>query len=88
MKPAELKAIRKKIGVPQVELAYQMGYSGNQNTMHTMIKRFENGKREPIPLNFARYVWLLGLVCSGEPVPMNDDGLPAWPEWPGYEEPR
>lgn len=84
MTPAELIAIRKKIGISRVDLAYQLGYSGNQNTMRTMIARFETGRRE-IPLNVARYIWLLWLVCGGHSVPM-ENGLPKWPNWPGYDE--
>lgn len=84
MTPADLKVIREDIGVSKVRLAYEMGYAGNRNTMFHKIAGYESGKKQPIPLNVARYIWLLGLVCAGKPIPMTQDGLPDWPDWPGY----
>lgn len=83
MKGAEFKRIRKSFDLSEADFMYALGYAGNKNTMHLNCRRYEDGDR-PIPLYLARYVWLLDRVAAYN-VPIEAaNGMPAWPEWPGY----
>jgi hypothetical protein len=89
MKPEQLKAIRKKFGLDPVAFGIELGYAGNQNTIKQMMRRYESGAK-PIPLTFARYVWLmdqyrLAMNDLGSPDLSGRRALPQWPHWPEYE---
>lgn len=53
MTGAELKAIRKSLGLSVIQFARALGYAGNDNTASVQIRRYECGSR-PIPPRVAR----------------------------------
>jgi transcriptional regulator with XRE-family HTH domain len=67
MTGAELKAIRRELGLSTRELGAAFGYRGNENTRAVAIRQYENGDR-PIPPWIAR----LAEMFSRHGVP------PAW----------
>jgi hypothetical protein len=87
MKPEELTAIRVRFGLTKREFAYALGYSGNRNTLHLMMDRYESG-RKPIPLTFARFVWLLDewRMLNNDAGSPDLNGMPQWPVWSEYSQ--
>ena len=79
----ELAAIRKEMGLSQMEFGEMLGYRGNQNTVHLVIKRYESRKNpKPIPLHMARYIWVLWRLWRDGSVPLDPQtGIPMWPDW-------
>lgn len=72
----EMRRIRHKHGLTKHQWGLLMGYTGNENTNSSLVKRYEQGRR-PIPLYIARLVFLLDQYPAG--------ALPTFPDWPGYE---
>lgn len=46
MTGAELRSIRKSLGLTLSQFGKALGYSGNKNTLSVQIRRFEAGTRE------------------------------------------
>lgn len=94
MQGNEMKAIRELLGMTELQLARAIGYTGTDRNDDTRIREYERGKKK-IPLYIARLVWLIGEIDARseanllqgvfDPGYVADDGLPDWPEWPGYE---
>lgn len=94
MQGKEMRAIRERLGMTELQLARALGYTGTDRNDDTRIREYERGKKQ-IPLYVARLVWLIGEIAEraeinsnhGVPNPgyVADDFLPDWPEWPGYD---
>lgn len=77
MQGSEMRDIRKRLGLDQLQFAREIGFTGTDRNDVTRIRKYENGKQQ-IPLYLARFVWLLDARYEG-PIPVK------WPQWPGYE---
>ncbi len=79
MNGAEMKQIRQRLGMSELQLARAIGYTGTDRNDNTRIREYERDKKQ-IPLYIARLVWLIDLTIG--------DRISAgigWPEWPGYD---
>ena len=66
MTGAELRSIRKSLGLTLSQFGKALGYSGNKNTLSVQIRRFEKSTgREPEPKG-ARTIpeWIARLATS------------------------
>lgn len=86
MQGAEMKQIRERLGMTELQLARAIGYTGTDRNDDTRIREYERGKKQ-IPLYIARLVWLIGAFAEESDSLGYDasEQLPEWPEWPGYE---
>lgn len=87
-----MRVIRRRLGLTELQLAREIGYTGTDRNDDTRIREYERGKKQ-IPLYIARLVWLLGCLRQEVesdppelwPSVVSEDGKVDWPEWPGYE---
>lgn len=93
MQGSEMKVIRERLGMTELQLARAIGYTGTDRNDDTRIREYERGKKQ-IPLYIARLVWLIDEVegmAVGSPasVILRQDGrtgdLRGFPDWPGYD---
>jgi transcriptional regulator with XRE-family HTH domain len=94
MNGLEMKAIRERLGMTREQFARAIGYTGTDRNNVTRVRKYEHGAVQ-IPLYIARLVWLTGQIAAqsdmnlilGNPDPkfVDEDGLPDWPKWPGYD---
>jgi hypothetical protein len=84
----ELKALRYKLGMKKLEYGRMLGFLSTQHSLAVHMHRLEN-QRRPIPLYIARLAWLIDQVYEmnvtiHRKIPVDPQGLPAWPHWPRY----
>ena len=58
MPGARLKAIRKKLRLPVIAFGRALGYGGTENTISTVVRKYELGTRD-IPRYIARLAYML-----------------------------
>jgi transcriptional regulator with XRE-family HTH domain len=56
---AELRAIRRELGLTLNEFGIALGYTGSRNTISVQIRRYEAGTRD-IPPWIGRLAWYMG----------------------------
>lgn len=77
MKPFNLKAARKRLGLDRLQFARLIGYTGTDANDVVRVRRYENSVQPP--LYIARMVDMLERwqAMFGK--------LPDFPDWPGYD---
>ena len=59
MTGADLKRIRRELGLTVIQLGRALGYQGNDNTVSVQIRNYERGAR-PIPPWIGRLIQMFG----------------------------
>lgn len=87
MQGNEMKDIRERLGMTELQLARAIGYTGTDRNDDTRIREYERGKKQ-IPLYIARLVWLMARVIEGEWIDLwqpADKSVEGFPDFPGYD---
>lgn len=78
MQGSEMRRLRERLLMNQIEFARLIGYTGTDRNNETRVRHYENGKYQ-IPLYLARLLWLVERHCVWF------GRLPDFPSWPGYD---
>jgi hypothetical protein len=74
MTPLELKQLRRKMGLDEVQFATELGYVGSNRNLKTIISQYERGYKSPIPTYIARLAYMIS-----EHWEVEEGCLPEWP---------
>jgi len=82
MQPAELRALRERLGLDRLQFARLIGFTGTDRNDVTRIRQYEGtgNSSKQVPLHIAKFAWLIERYWQD-----HDADLPDFPEWEGYD---